>query len=335
MEIKINNQKIGDSSPVFIIAEIGINHNGDVNLAKKMIKRAKECGVNAVKFQTFKAEHITTKKSELFNVFKNAELSEKDFQELSNYSKKNSIMFFSTAASLESIEWLTKIRIPIFKISSGNLTNHQLLSHVAKKKKPMIISTGMANTKEVLDAVKTIEKTGNKKIVILHSVSTYPTPPSEVNLNVIEKLQEKFDYPIGYSDNGKDELVPLIAVAKGAKVIERHFTLNRKMNGHDHAMSTEPDDFKKMVQNIRLIEKMLGEGIKKCQPSEIPNKSIFRRSIIADRDIEKGEKISEEMLRIKRPDTGIQPKYLFKVIGKITNKRIKKETPMQWKFLKK
>ena len=333
MSVKIAGRNIGKDLPTFIIAEAGINHNGKLDLAKKLIIKAKECGADAVKFQTFKANRITTKKSKLFRVLKNAELEDSEFGELSDFARSNSIIFFSTASTIEASDLLSNLNVPAFKISSGNLTNLPLVEHIGKKKKPIIISSGMSNLNEVKAAVKTIESTGNKHIIILHCVSSYPTPPTEVNLKVLDLLQQKFNYPIGYSDHTIGEEACIAAVSVGAAVIEKHFTLDNKMRGHDHKFSIDPHGFKRMNQRIRLIEKMMGDGIKKCQPSELSNKSIFRRSVVADITIKKGEKITLEMLRIKRPATGIQPKYLTKVIGKISKKRIPKDTPLQWKYL--
>lgn len=334
LRIKIANKWIGEQSPVFIIAEAGINHNGNLQIAKKLIKKAKECDADAIKFQTFKAEDLTSIKSKFFKIFKNLELSYSDFIELYYYAKKQNIIIFSSPFSFEAIDLLTKIKTPAFKIASGDLTNIPLIKYAASKKKPMIISTGMSTIEEIKNALRTIQSEGNNKIIILHSVSAYPTPINEVNLQTIQLLKRKFHYPIGYSDNGSELLVPLIAVSNGAKVIEKHFTLDRKLKGPDHKLSADPQQFRILVNNIRSVEMMLGNGIKNCQPSEIENRVNARRSITANVTIPKGSKITQKMIGIKRPATGIEPKYFNEVLGKTATRTIKSEESLKWKDIR-
>ena len=334
MRIKIRNKWIGEHFPVFIIAEAGINHNGNLEIAKKMITKAKECGADAIKFQTFKAEDLTSIKSKFFKIFKNLELSYSDFIELYYYAKKQNIIIFSSPFSFEAIDLLTKIKTPAFKIASGDLTNIPLIKYTASKKKPMIVSTGMSNIEEIKNALRTIQSQGNNKIIILHSVSAYPAPINEVNLQTIQLLKRKFHYPIGYSDNGSELLVPLIAVSNGAKVIEKHFTLDRKLKGPDHKLSADPQQFRILVNNIRSVEMMLGNGIKNCQPSEIENRVNARRSITANVTIPKGSKITQKMIGIKRPATGIEPKYFNEVLGKTATRTIKSEESLKWKDIR-
>lgn len=330
MKIKISNKWIGDNYPAFVIAEAGINHNGDLKTAKKLITEAKRSNADCIKFQTFQATDLASKKSKFFNLFKKLEFSEDEFTELSNYAKSKKIIFLSTPFSFQAVDLLAKLKVPAFKIASGDLTDLPLIKYAASKNKPMIISTGMANMTEVNEAIKTIKSAKNNKIVVMHSVSGYPTPPDQVNLNVIKSMNKKTPYPIGYSDNGSDNLVPVIAVALGAKVIEKHFTLNKKMRGPDHAMSCDPKELKEFIMNIRLVEKMLGTDEKSCQPSEMTNKTMARRSIIAQNDIPKNTIIDKSMIGIKRPATGIPPKFFYKIIGKKTKHKIKAETPLQW-----
>lgn len=334
MRIKIRNKWIGEHFPVFIIAEAGINHNGNLEIAKKMITKAKECGADAIKFQTFKAEDLTSIKSKFFKIFKNLELSYSDFIELYYYAKKQNIIIFSSPFSFEAIDLLMKIKTPAFKIASGDLTNIPLIKYTASKKKPMIVSTGMSNIEEIKNALRTIQSQGNNKIIILHSVSAYPAPINEVNLQTIQLLKRKFHYPIGYSDNGSELLVPLIAVSNGAKVIEKHFTLDRKLKGPDHKLSADPQQFRILVNNIRSVEMMLGNGIKNCQPSEIENRVNARRSITANVTIPKGSKITQKMIGIKRPATGIEPKYFNEVLGKTATRTIKSEESLKWKDIR-
>jgi len=330
MKIKISNKLVGNNNPVFMIAEGGINHNGKLSLAKKIISKAKAAGADAVKFQTFKAEDLASPKSKFFKIFKKLELDFEEFGELADYAKNQNIIFLSTPFSFDAVNLLMQLKVPAFKIASGDLTNIPLVEYAASKKKPMIISTGMANETEIQQSINAIRKTGNKKIIIMHSVSAYPTPINEVNLSVIKQLREKFKQPVGYSDNGSNLLVPVIAVASGADLIEKHFTINRKLSGPDQKFSTNPSDFKKLVKNIRLVEKMMGVNIKKCQTSEFGNKFAARRSITALTTIERGTKIDKKMLGLQRPASGLEPKYFSRVIGKRAKRKITKGESIKW-----
>jgi len=330
MKIKISDKWIGGNNPVFVVAEAGINHNGNVRVAKMMIEAAKKVGVDAIKFQTFKASDFTTPKSKYYKIFKKVELSYEDFGELADQAKSNDIIFFSTPSSQEAVDVLHKLNVPAFKIASGDLTNIPLLEYIAVKKRPMIISTGLANMREVFQSVNSVEKCKNRKIILMHSVSTYPAPHIEANLKVIPEMGRNFDYPIGYSDNGDDFLVPSIAVAVGAKIIEKHFTLNKKMIGPDHMLSADPKQFKDLINDIRKSEAILGDGIKRCQPSELKNIVQIRKSLTAAVTIEKNSKLKYNMIGIKRPALGIEPRFLKKVLGRITIKKINKNEPIRW-----
>ena len=333
MKIKISNKWIGDNYPVFITAEAGINHNGSLKMAKKLVRLAKEAGADAIKFQTFRASDIATKKSKFYKIFKKVELNESDYGEISDYAKSNSIIFFSTPVNETAVDILSKLKVPAYKIGSGNLTNIPVIEYTASKNKPMIISTGMSNTDEIKLAVNSIKKQNNNKIILMHSVSSYPTPVNETNLSVIKNLEKKFPYPIGYSDNGSDDLVPIASVMMGAKIIEKHFTINKKLKGSDHFMSADPTQFKQIIKNVRLAETMFGNGIKKCQPSELENRLQARRSITSKITIDKGTKITYDMLAFKRPATGIEPLYYKKILGKKTKKKILSDNPIKWSDL--
>ena len=330
MKIKIFDRWIGEKQPAFIIAEAGINHNGSLTTAKKLILEAKQSNADAIKFQTFSANDLASKKSKFYDLFKKLELSYDQFAELSDYAKSNNIIFLSTPFSFDAVDLLTKLKVPAFKIASGDLTNLPLIKYAASKNKPMIISTGMSDMSEVFDAIKTICSTKNNKISVMHSVSGYPTPIDQVNLNVMQTIAKKIPYPIGFSDNGSNDLVPIISVAMGAKLIEKHFTLNKKMKGPDHSISCDPKQLKKIVMNIRMTEKMFGTDKKSCQSSELTNKTLARRSIITLNDISKNTIITKNLVGIKRPATGIEPKFFNKVIGKKTKRKIKAETPLKW-----
>lgn len=334
LKIKISNKFIGDEYPTFIIAEGGINHNGDIKIAKKIILEAKNAGADAIKFQTFKASDLVSNKSKYFHLFKKLELESNDFTELSDYSKSHGIIFLSTPFSNQAVDLLSRLHVPAFKIASGDLTNIPLIKYTASKKKPMIVSTGMGTLNEIHDAVKAIKTTGNKNILLMHSVSAYPTPPHEVNLNAIEKMAKRFHCPVGYSDNGNDMLVPLISVAKGAKLVEKHFTIDKKMKGPDHSLSANPIEFKTLVERIRAVERMSGTGLKCCQPSELQNRIYARRSIVAKVAIQKGTIIKQEMLAIKRPAIGIEPKHLHKLLGKKAFRKIGAEESIRWKDIR-
>jgi len=334
LKIKIANRWIGDKSPVFLVAEAGINHNGNIKNAKKLVEKAQKSGADAIKFQTFKANDLASIRSKFFKLFKKLELNDNDFAELSDFAKSHGIIFFSTPFSFEAIDLLSELKVPAFKISSGDLTNIPLIKYASAKGKPLIVSTGMSNLSEIKNALKAIHSAGNRKIILMHSVSAYPTIPVEVNLNAMLTMQTKFHYPIGYSDNGDELLVPIIAVSLGAKIIEKHFTLNRKDKGPDHQLSAEPQQFAELVKKIRLAEEILGNGIKRCQPSELKNRINARRSIIANTMIPKSSKIKQGMIGIKRPATGIEPIFIRKILGKTTLRKIKAGEPLQWKHIR-
>lgn len=314
----------------FIIAEAGVNHNGDINIAKKLVDAACEAGVDAIKFQTFKAENLVTKNAPKANyqkqttgsgnqyeMLKKLELSYDDHIILKKYCDEKSIMFISTPFDFESVDLLERLDIPLYKISSGDLTNVPLLQYIAKLNKHMIISTGMASLGEVEDAVEAIREAGNNKISLLHCTSNYPTNYEDVNLNVMLTLKNAFKLPIGYSDHTIGIEVPIAAVAMGAKVIEKHFTLDKSMEGPDHKASLNPEELKQMVASIRNIERALGNGIKRCNESEKNTREIARKSIVASVNINKGETISFNNITFKRPSNGISPKLVDEIIGKI------------------
>jgi len=333
MIITINKRKIGDGFPAYFIAEAGINHNGNLKIAKKLISTAKECGADAVKFQTFKANDLTTEKSIYFKLLKNLELEDHEFLELSDYAKSEKITFLSTPFSNTAVKLLSKIKMPAFKIASGDLTDYPLLKNISKKNKPILLSTGMTNLNEIKNAIKIIES-NNKKIIILHSISGYPYPMKEANLKSIQTLSKVFKYPIGFSDNGNNELISLMAVALGAKVIEKHFTLNNKMKGPDQSISSTPSKFSKLIKQSREFEIMLGDGLKKCQKSEILVRKNARRSLIVLSNISKGEKINRNMVGIKRPGTGIQPKFFDSIMGKHAKYALKSGKILSWNDIK-
>ena len=315
---------------VFIIAEAGVNHNGDINIAKKLIDKAVEAGVDAVKFQTFKAEELVTKNSPKaeyqkkttgigtqYEMLKRLELTLEDHLVLKDYCDDKGIIFISTPFDFESVDLLEKLNIPIYKISSGDVTNIPLLRYIAKLNKPMIVSTGMANLGEVETAIEAIKSTGNEKISLLHCTSNYPTEYKDVNLNAMITLKGAFNVPIGYSDHTVGIEVSIAAMAMGAKIIEKHFTLDKEMEGPDHKASLNPEELTKIVSSIRNIEEAFGDGIKRCNKSEESTKNVARKSIVAKVNIIKGETISYENITFKRPGNGLSPMFIDEIVGKI------------------
>jgi N,N'-diacetyllegionaminate synthase len=306
-----------------IIAEAGVNHNGDIELAKKLIDAAADAKADYVKFQTFKAEKLVTKSADKaayqkknaqreegqFEMLKKLELSEIDHIELIDHCVSKKIKFLSTAFDADSIYLLKKLGITLGKIPSGEITNLPYLRLMAQSFPEIILSTGMADMEEISAALNVIVHEGINKnsITILHCNTEYPTPMSDVNLLAMLDIQKHFATKVGYSDHTLGIEVPVAAVALGASVLEKHFTLDRKMDGPDHAASLEPNELKAMIDSIRNIEKALGTGVKKPSPSEIKNKPIARKSIVAAKKIKKGEIFSEENLTVKRPGNGISP----------------------------
>ena len=320
-KVKIGDKHIGNNEPTFIIAEGGLNHNGDVDIGKELIKEAKKCGADAIKFQSYHTGEFISKKSEYYELFKSLELSEEEFYELKKYAEKIGIKFISTPLDLKYVDILNKMNIPAFKIASGDLTFYPLLEKVAKTDKPVILSTGMANILEIWEAIEVLRNNGCKEIILLHCISSYPTPYEDVNLNAIKTLKRIFNIPVGYSDHTLGIIAPIVSVTLGADVIEKHFTLDRNMEGPDHTLSADPEEFKEIVDNIRLVEKMLGGGEKIPMPSERDVIIEARRSVVAKRSIKKGECLSLDNLSFKRPGKGIETKYL----NIILNKKIKND----------
>lgn len=337
-KIRIGNKLIGEGEPCFIIAEAGVNHNGDIKLAKKLIEVAKKAGADAVKFQTFKAESIvvkdaqkaeyqkeTTGEGSQYEMIKSLELSKEEFGELAEYARKKDIMFLSSPFDKESVDLLHELDVPAFKIGSGEITNFPLLRYVAKKGKPIILSTGMATLGEVEEALNVIRSEGVEDVILLHCVSNYPAKIEEINLRAMRTLKCAFKLPVGFSDHTLGITVPIAAVALGACVIEKHFTLDRNLPGPDHRASLKPNELKEMVKAIREVERALGDGIKRPTADEEEVKKVVRRSIVAKVDIPEGVIIMEDMLDIKRPGIGIEPKYMKTIIDRKARKEIKKD----------
>lgn len=314
---------------VYIIAEAGVNHNGSIDLAYRLVDAAKAAGVDCIKFQTFKSENLvshtaqkadyqkdTTGEGSQADMLKKLELSYDEFLKLKVYCDEVGICFLSTPFDFDSIGFLASIDMPFWKIPSGEITNYPYLVALAKTGKPVVMSTGMCEMSEIEDAIKVLKDNGAGDIKLLHCNTEYPTPFADVNLKAMETMRDAFGLEVGYSDHTKGIEVPVAAVALGATVIEKHFTLDRNMEGPDHKASLEPDELALMVQSIRNIEAALGTGNKTPSPSEKKNIAIARKSIVAKKAIKCGEEFSEENITVKRPGSGINPMCWKDVLGK-------------------
>ncbi len=320
-------------SHVMIIAEAGVNHNGSLATAMRMVDVAAEAGVDMIKFQTFKSEKMVSKEARQaeyqkrnigneqndsqLDMLRKLELSPSDHSALVDYCLQKGIKFFSTAFDLDSIEFLHGLKMGIWKVPSGEITNYPYLKKIAQYKEDVILSTGMCELKDIENALKvlTVHGVGKEQITILHCNTEYPTPFEDVNLRAMIEIRDKFGVKVGYSDHTKGIEVPIAAVALGASVIEKHFTLDRRMPGPDHKASLEPDELKAMVASIRNIEQALGTGHKTVTASERKNIAVARKSIVAACDINKGEVMTENKLTVKRPGDGISPMRWEEVVG--------------------
>lgn len=316
-----------------IIAEAGVNHNGSLEMARQLVDRAKEAGVDIVKFQTAKVDSLVSKYADMADYQKRNTgktesqkkmlqkllLPYEDFVLLSEYCKKKKIEFLSTPFDLESIRFLDSL-VSFWKVPSGEITNYPYLVEIGKTGKPVVLSTGMCEISEIDEAVNLLEKNGTTELTLLHCNTQYPTPFQDVNLRAMQTLKERYHVPVGYSDHTRGIEVPIAAVALGAEVIEKHFTLDRTLPGPDHKASLEPSELRKMVQSIRNIEMSLGNGEKRVTPSERENIGIARKSIVAAKPIKKGEVLTSANLTTKRPGTGISPMRWEKVIGTFAKK---------------
>lgn len=324
---------------VFIIAEAGVNHNGNIEIAKKLVDVAVDAKADAVKFQTFKAEKLVSKNAQKaeyqkqttnstesqFDMIKKLELDIETHKELIAYCKQKNILFLSTPFDLDSIDLLNDLGLEIFKIPSGEITNLPYLKHIGKLDKKIILSTGMSNLDEVKDALDILIKVGTRKenITLLHANTEYPTPMEDVNLKAMLTLGKTFDIQYGYSDHTLGIEVDIAAVALGANCIEKHFTLDKTMQGPDHKASLEPIELKEMVKAIRNIEVALGDGVKNPSASESKNIEIARKSIVASQEIKEGEILSEKNITVKRPGNGISPMKWDEIIGTFATKNYK------------
>lgn len=327
--IEIDGRLVGPGHPCFIIAEAGVNHNGNPELAHRLLEVSVQAGADAVKYQTFKAErlatagapnaryqsHSTEQHESQLDMLRRLELSGDVHRELIDGSKRLDVCFLSTPFDELSADFLDELGVSAFKIASGELTNLPFLEHVARKGKPMIISTGMATLEEVESAVRRVEKAGNPPIILLHCVSSYPASPQDVNLRAMLTMAAAFDRPVGYSDHTMGTDISIAAVALGACVIEKHVTLDRASAGPDHRSSVEPHELAALVKGIRTVEQALGSGVKRPANVELEIASVVRKSVVAAQDIPAGSRLTVEMLAIKRPGTGLSPVMRETLVG--------------------
>lgn len=331
---------------VLIIAEAGVNHNGSLDIAKRLVDEAADAGVDIVKFQTFKAEKLVSKSAKQaeyqqrnmgktdnsqYSMLKKLELSPLQHEEMIDYCREKGIRFFSTAFDMDSIEYLHSLNLGLWKIPSGEITNYPYLRKIAQYGEPVILSTGMCELSDIEAAIQVLLSYGlqKKQITVLHCNTEYPTPMRDVNLKAMLEIERKFGVAVGYSDHTEGIEVPIAAVALGATVIEKHFTLDKNMNGPDHKASLEPQDLRAMVKAIRNIEQALGSGHKVISASERKNIEVARKSIVAACPIRKGDLLTDENLTVMRPGNGISPMRWEEVIGTYATRNYQEEEPIE------
>ena len=345
-QLNIQNRKVDENSPCFIIAEAGVNHNGDMKLAIKLIDEAKKAGADCVKFQTFSTEFCESQyslKPSYFNgrdsdqnkldFSKGLEFNKDEFKILKQYCDEVGIIFMSMAADLPSLEILVDIGTPAIKIGSSDTLNYPLFKYLGQTKLPVIYSTGISTIQDVEQGINYLTENGVTQLAVLQCTSQYPAPIEDINLKVMDTYKALFNVPIGLSDHSKGLHIPYAAVARGAKIIEKHFTLSRNLPGVDHIASIEPFELAEMVQNIREIEKALGTGIKEIKKSESEHLQSMRKSLFSLRDIKKGEYFTLENLGAKRPGGGILPTEIDKFMGKYAKVDIKADEFLEWDMI--
>ena len=333
---KIKNRFVGDKKKVFIVAEIGINHDGNLKKCLKIINQAAKAGADSVKIQTNEVDESYMQNTESYKTFKNKNFSNSELLKLKKYSEKLGVIFFSTPGDIKSLNRLIKIKVPAIKISSGLATNLPLIGESLKKKIPTIISTGFSTKKDLNDLKKFISKFNFKKVAILKCTANYPANPGDLDLNSIDFLKKKFNLPIGYSDHSLGDLAPVIAVSCGAVIIEKHFTLNKSQKGVDHKISLEPKEFELMVKKIRTTERMLGHNTLKIRSEMKKKRKNFLRYLTVKKEIKKGDRFSYDnigFMRHNKGKLGLEPAYFFDLKNKKSNVNMKKGQIFKKKIL--
>lgn len=338
--IKVGHLTVGEESPCFIIAEAGVNHNGDLALAKRLVEQAGACGADAVKFQTFTTESViiaqapkadyqrqTTDASESqLEMLRKLQLSHRDFRGLKEEADRVGILFFSTPHDTRDIDFLVSVGAPLIKVPSMDIVNLPLLEEVGRRKIPVVLSTGMATLSETERALATLRQAGCPSIILLHCVTNYPIKDEEANLRVMDTLARAFDCIVGFSDHTVGTAVSVAAVARGAKVIEKHFTLDCAMAGPDHAASLDPFQFAQMVTDIRRVELALGSEVKRPLPVELANRKAMRRSLVAGADLPAGTVLAREHVTLKRPGTGLGAELLPYLLGRTVKRMVPRDS---------
>lgn len=342
--MKIGSRSIGRGAPVFVIAEAGVNHNGDLDLALRLVDAAADAGADAVKFQTFTADAVasraapkavyqldrTDKEESQQAMLRRLELGRDELRAIQTRCAARRIQFLSTPFDANSADLLEELGVPAFKVPSGEITNWPLLGHIASKGKPVLMSTGMSHLGEVDDAVRVLRESGCRELALLQCVTAYPAPATDVNLRAMRTLEEAFGVPVGFSDHTLGLAVPLAAIALGACILEKHLTLDRSLPGPDHAASLELPAFRELVAGVRDVEAALGDGVKQPASSEVGNRAIARRSIAAARDLPAGTVLTGEMLCALRPATGLPPALMTQFIGRTTTRVVSAGEVIAW-----
>lgn len=328
---------------IFIVAEAGVNHDGDLGAAEALIGAAKAAGADAVKFQTFRADSLASEEAALApyqaaagehggqrGMLARLELDEAAHRRLMESARRIGIEFLSTPFDVESADRLERLEMARYKIPSGEITHRRLIEHVARKKKPIILSTGMSDLDEVRRAIEWIRAVSSSPLTVLHCVTEYPAPPDQINLRAMDALREAFGLPVGYSDHTLGDEIALAAAARGAVLIEKHLTLDRGRPGPDHAASLEPAEFAAMVRRLRAVESALGDGVKRAAPCELKNIAVARRRLIAARDLPPGHVLEERDIAAKRPGDGISPAEIDRVVGRTLKRGLRRDEPLSW-----
>ena len=343
----VGERRIGVGAPVFVVAEAGVNHNGDVGLALALVDAAAECGADAVKFQTFRTDALVSRAAPKAgyqaettgagesqrDMLARLELSLEDFARVQERCAKRGVVFFSAPFDEASADALERLGVPLFKVPSGEITNAPYLAHVAAKRRPMIVSTGMSTLAEVAEAVAAIRAAGDPPVALLHCVSAYPAPPAEMNLRAMDTLRERFGVPVGLSDHTLGLAVALAAVARGAAIVEKHLTLDKAMPGPDHRASLDPGEMAALVRGIRTVESALGDGDKRPTPSELDTRRVARKSLVAARALRAGERLTADAVAVKRPGTGIPPAELGRAVGRRLRRDVAADEVLEWTAL--
>lgn len=345
--IEIDGRKIGEDHPVFIIAEVGVNHNGDLNIAKKLIREAARCGADCVKFQTFKADRVVTKDAPKASyqlkttavdesqesMLRNLEMQNHHYKEIIECCNDEGVVFISTPYNVEDVDFLDELGVPAYKLASIHAAEPWFSAYTARKGRPIILSTGMANLDEVDQTVRAIRETGNTDLVLLQCTTNYPSRLEDTNLRAMHTLAEVFGTLVGYSDHTQGDTACIVSIGLGATVIEKHFTLDKSMPGPDQSTSVNPEEFARLVKNIRNAEAILGSSVKEPCEMEKDNSVGMRRSIVAKCNIKQGDIITEAMLTFKRPSSGLSPRYMDEIIGKCAQEDISPDTLVQWSHI--